>query len=69
MEKTQKKLSNLQLELLKVFSHDVSDDELLDIRRMLAQYFMKRAIKGAGKAWKDNGYSNEQMKQWLKKAS
>lgn len=69
MEKTQKKLSNLQLELLKVFSHDVSDDELLDIRRMLAQYFMKRAIKGADKAWKDNGYSNEQMKQWLKKAS
>lgn len=69
MEKTQKKLSNLQLELLKVFAHDVSDAELMDIRRMLADYFMKRAIKGADRAWKENEYSSEKMKRWLKKAS
>ena len=63
------KLSNLQLELLKVFSHDISEDELLDIRRMLAQYFMKRAVKGADKVWDKKGYTNEQMKKWLKEDS
>ena len=69
MSERSRKLSNLQLELLKVFSHDISEEELLDIRRMLAQYFMKRAVKGADKTWDKKGYSNELMQQWLKEAS
>ena len=69
MNKPAQKLSNLQLELLKVFSHNISDDELLDIRRMLAQYFMKRAIKAADKVWNEKGYSNELMNKWLKEDS
>lgn len=66
MNKPSHKLSNLQLELLKLFSHNVSEEELKDIRKMLALYLMKRAIKGADKVWDEQGYSNELMEQWLK---
>ena len=31
--------SNVQLELLKVFSHQVSDNDLLELRRLLVQFF------------------------------
>ena len=63
------KLSNLQIELLKVFSRNISEEELLDIRRMLASYFMQRASDGADKIWEERGYSNELMQEWLNQES
>jgi hypothetical protein len=33
------KLSNLQMELLKVFNHDLPDEQVLEIRSLLADYF------------------------------
>ncbi len=69
MKEQSQKLTNLQLELLKVFSHNISDDELKDIRRMLSKYFMERAVKGADKIWDEKGYSNELMQKWLKEGS
>ncbi len=32
-------MSNLQLELLKLYATNISDQQLLEIRRMLAVYF------------------------------
>lgn len=58
---SQEPLSNLQLELLKLYSKGITEEELLDIRRMLARYFMERAISGATKIWKDKGYSSESL--------
>jgi hypothetical protein len=63
------KLSNLQLELLKIFSRDISDMELMDIRRLLTRYFMERAVKNADEIWEQKGYSKELMEQWLKEDS
>lgn len=40
-------LSNLQLELLKLYSTNLNQKDLLEIRRLLANYFARRAIKGA----------------------
>ena len=40
-------LSNVQLELLKVFAHHVSDNDLLDLRQILAEFFAKKAVKAA----------------------
>lgn len=65
MKEGSQKLSNLQLELLKVFSHNISEDELKDIRKMLAHYFMKRAVKGADDVANKKGYSAELMEKWL----
>jgi hypothetical protein len=56
---TQPPLTNLQLELLKLFAKGVSEEELRDIRKMLSRYFMERAIAGADKVWDEKGYSTD----------
>ena len=40
-----KPLSNLQLELLKIFSFDLEERQLLDIKEMLANYFADQATQ------------------------
>lgn len=32
-------LSNVQLELLKTFSHQLSENDLIELRKMLAMFF------------------------------
>jgi alkylhydroperoxidase/carboxymuconolactone decarboxylase family protein YurZ len=54
-------LTNVQLELLKVFALGVTDEEVLEIRRMLARYFMQKAVTGATKVWEERGYTAEQL--------
>jgi hypothetical protein len=58
-------LSNIQLELLKLYSSDISEADLLHIKRYLAKYFAFKAIGEADHAWEDKGYTNETMDQWL----
>lgn len=40
-------LSNVQLELLRVFAHQVSDNDLSDLRQMIAEFFAHRAVVAA----------------------
>jgi hypothetical protein len=54
-------LTNVQLELLKLFAIGVSDEEVLEIRRMLARYFMQKAVAGATKVWEEQGYTADQL--------
>ena len=60
------KLSNLQMELLKLYAHNVSDEELKDIRKMLADYYAKKADMEMDRLWKENGWTQETMEEWLK---
>ena len=60
------KFTNLQLELLKLYSMNLTDEELMEIKSLLAKYFMKKAIAGANQVWDEKGYSNELMDEWLK---
>jgi len=39
------KLSNLQLELIKVFSYQLNDVQLLEIRDILTKYFADKAAQ------------------------
>jgi hypothetical protein len=48
--------SNVQLELLKVFAHHVSDNDLIDLRQVLADFFSKKAVAAADAAWDKNGW-------------
>jgi hypothetical protein len=52
-------LNNLQRELLKVCSVDIDDQELLEIKNLLSQFFANRLVKEASKVWKERGYTNE----------
>ncbi|GAB3794067.1 hypothetical protein GCM10028819_06930 [Spirosoma humi] len=37
------KLNSVQLHLLNLFAHDLSQDELGDIKKLLADYFVRKA--------------------------
>jgi len=61
----QAKLSNLQQELLKVYAHNVTEQQLRDIKDMLAQYFAKLAIQEADKVWESKQLTQDTMDKWL----
>ncbi|WP_282779479.1 hypothetical protein [Phaeodactylibacter xiamenensis] len=60
-----KPLSNLQIELLQLYSQDVSDEDLIAIKRMLAMYFADKASDEMDKLWTEKGWTNETMDNWL----
>ena len=57
--------SNLQLELLKLYATNVPDVDLLEIKRYLARFFMKKAIAEADEIWDERGYTPELMGEIL----
>ena len=57
----QQNFSNLQLELLGLYSRNISDEELLQIRDMLARFFADRATKRANEVWKDKGFDAKEI--------
>jgi len=65
MEAVKQPLTNLQLELLRVFSREVSEKELLEIRQLLAQYFAEKAMDLADKSWEEKGYTEEDEDRFL----
>lgn len=58
------KLSNLQLELIKVFSYQLNDIQLMEIRDILAKYFAEKATQEMDKLWKDNKWNDNTMDTW-----
>ncbi len=59
------RLSNLQLELLKLYSTHLSQKDIQEIKRMLAGYFAQKTIKEADKIWDEKGLTDEDMSRWL----
>lgn len=53
--------SNLQLELLKLYAANVSDEDLLAIKKWLAKYFFEKAKDAADKAWDEKGFDEETL--------
>ncbi len=58
-------LSNVQLEILKAFSYNLSEEELLDFRDTIARYFADRAIQSADKVWDEKGWTDEDVDKML----
>ncbi len=57
-------LTNLQLELLKVFSRSVPESDLMAIKGLISDYFSCKAAALADEAWDAEGFSEETMQQW-----
>jgi hypothetical protein len=60
-----KPLSNLQIELLQLYSQNVSEEDLIAIKRLLARYFADRASDEMDKLWEEEGWTNDTMDEWL----
>ncbi len=52
------------MELLKLYSYNVSDEELTDIRRLLAEYFAQKIDDEMNGLWVDQGWSEETIEGW-----
>ena len=58
------KLTNVQIELLKLFQYNLPEKQLIEIKNMLAQYFEKTATAEMDKLWDKNNWDNDLMKDW-----
>ncbi len=64
MSTTHAPLSNLQLELVKLFRYELPDTQLLEIRRMLARYFAQKVTDEMSELWDEQGWSDETIEGW-----
>ena len=64
METKEKGLSNLQLELLKLYGANISETSLEEVKDMLARYFANRASDEMDAFWDKNGIVPEDMMHW-----
>jgi hypothetical protein len=58
------KLTNVQIELLKLFQYNLPEKQLAEIKNILAKYFAKTATAEMDKLWEGNDWNNDVMKAW-----
>jgi len=61
------KLSNVQLELMKLFATDVSEQELKELKQLLLEFKFNRVTALADKLWEEKGLTNKDMDNLLEK--
>ena len=59
------KLTNLHLELLKLFYYNLNERELLEIKDLLSQYFADRASDGMDRFWDEHELDDNTINEWL----
>lgn len=52
-------LTNLQLELLRVYSRQISYEDIGAIRKLLADYFAQKAMNIADSIWDKNQWTSQ----------
>ena len=61
---TQRTLSNIQQELLRLYARNIAEEDMLAIRRMLAGYFAQKAERAMEEFWDGQGLEPEDMIGW-----
>jgi hypothetical protein len=59
-------LNDVQLEILKLFHHNQSPEDLNEIKSLLITYLSDKVTREADKAFEQKGYSTEIFDQWKK---
>ena len=65
MNAQKNKLSNLQLELLKLYASNISENDLLEIKDLLVHYFAKKATDAANKVWDKKGWTDKDAERMV----
>jgi len=58
-------LTNVQAELLKVFSRQIPNEDLLELRQVMAKFLLQKARQRVDVIWEQKGYDNSIMSQLL----
>ncbi len=59
------RLSGLQLELLKLYSTELTKEETLELKQLLARHFARKAIAAADRSWDERKLTDQDMDAWL----
>lgn len=65
MESRNYPLSNMQLELLKLFSRDIDDKDVKEIKKLIVKYLSNKLAKTTNKIWEEKGWTDEDMDKLL----
>lgn len=57
-------LNNIQLEILKLFSHHQTEEDLNEIKSLLITYLSDKVTREADKAFDQHGYTAEIFEKW-----
>ena len=58
-------LSNVQLEMLKLFTSDIPEEHLAELKKVMANFLLEKARDKADKLWDEKGYSDEMLNKLL----
>lgn len=58
-------LNRHQLEILKLFSRDLEDADMLAIKRLIVKYLGEKVSRMADEVWEEKNWTNEDMKRLL----
>jgi hypothetical protein len=58
-------LNNNQLEILKLFSRELDEVDLLEIKRLIVKYLGEKVTRMADKVWEKNNWTQKDMKRLL----
>ena len=58
-------LSNIQIELLKLFSKDLPEEELIELKKHIAGFLLAKGRERANAIWIEKGYGEHTLKQLL----
>jgi hypothetical protein len=59
-------LSNVQLELLKLFSTDVPEEDLAAIKQILLRYKAERLMNLADQAWEQPQWNDQKIEELIR---
>ncbi len=65
MEAIKTPLTNAQMEILKLFSSDLSDSELAELKQTLLEFKLRRVVELADQAWDAQGWTQEKVEEIL----
>jgi hypothetical protein len=57
--------SNIQVELLQLYSTGISDACLLELKNVISQFLFDKARDRADEIWTEKNYNHETVQQWL----
>jgi hypothetical protein len=59
-------LTNLQLELIKTFARPIPEHQVIEIRKLLADYFAKKIDDDVDALFETNQWDASKPNEWLK---
>ena len=58
-------MSAIQMELLKMYAFNPSEEDLLNVKKMLANYFADKLTTKIDKAIEEKGITEQDLETWL----